>query len=134
MTGGRRSCGRGEQPMQPIETIRAASSIEQLMPDEDRRDVALGGMAKVIENAGELYPNHVAPGTRDKRLRGCDGRPRWADVLEELSLGGSHEDAARRLGIGIETVRTHLQRAKRALGARNTPNAVAEALRRGLIK
>ena len=30
-------------------------TLEELMPDPDRRDVALGGLAIVVEHADEIY-------------------------------------------------------------------------------
>jgi len=59
------------------------------------------------------------------------GRER--DVLELLAGGQRLEGIAERLGIGLETVRTHLQHAAQRLGAANRTQAVAIAIRRGLI-
>ena len=44
-----------------------------------------------------------------------------------------HEDIGRRLGISAETVRTHLRKACDRLGATTRTQAVATALRDGLI-
>ena len=59
------------------------------------------------------------------------GRER--DVLELLAGGQRLEGIAARLGIGLETVRTHVQHAAKRLGAANRTQAVAIAIRRGLI-
>lgn len=37
------------------------------------------------------------------------------------------------LGLAVETVKTHMKRARRKLQAKNTAHACSEALRRGLI-
>jgi DNA-binding NarL/FixJ family response regulator len=58
---------------------------------------------------------------------------REAEVLALLADGLSHEEIGNRLKISGETVRTHLQKARRRLGAENRTHAVALALRRGLI-
>jgi DNA-binding NarL/FixJ family response regulator len=54
-------------------------------------------------------------------------------VLELLAEGLQHEEIGRRLGISSETVRTHLRKACDRLGAATRTQAVATALRLGLI-
>lgn len=58
---------------------------------------------------------------------------RERQVLVELAEGRNHEDIGRRLGIGAETVRTHARKAADRLGARTRTQAVASAIRLGLI-
>jgi DNA-binding NarL/FixJ family response regulator len=58
---------------------------------------------------------------------------RERQVLLELAAGRSHEDIGHRLGIGAETVRTHARKAAARLGARTRTQAVATAIRLGLI-
>ena len=58
---------------------------------------------------------------------------RELDVLRLLAEGLQHEEIGRRLGISSETVRTHLRKASDRLGATTRPQAVATALRLGLI-
>ena len=59
--------------------------------------------------------------------------PRELAVLRLLSIGMPFKEASQYLGIGEETVRTHLKKAQMKLGVRNRTHAVAEALRRHLI-
>jgi DNA-binding CsgD family transcriptional regulator len=59
------------------------------------------------------------------------GRER--EVLTLLAQGLYLEEIAQRLGIGSETVRTHVRKASERLGAANRTHAVAIAIRRGLI-
>ena len=59
--------------------------------------------------------------------------PRELDVLRLLAEGRQHEEIGRRLGISSETVRTHLRKASDRLGASTRTQAVATALRLGLI-
>ena len=59
--------------------------------------------------------------------------PRELDVLGLLAEGLQHEEIGRRLGISSETVRTHLRKASDRLGASTRTQAVATALRLGLI-
>jgi DNA-binding NarL/FixJ family response regulator len=58
---------------------------------------------------------------------------RELEVLALLTEGLQHEDIGRRLGISSETVRTHLRKACDRLGAATRTQAVATALRLGLI-
>lgn len=59
---------------------------------------------------------------------------RELDVLELLAEGLPHEEIGRRLGISSETVRTHLRKASGRLDASTRTQAVATALRQGLIR
>ncbi len=58
---------------------------------------------------------------------------REREVLSHLAEGRSHEEIGRELSIGVETVRTHLRKASEKLGASTRTQAVASALRLGLI-
>ena len=58
---------------------------------------------------------------------------RELDVLRLLAEGLGHEEIGRRLSISAETVRTHVRKATERLGAATRTQAVATALRRGLI-
>jgi DNA-binding CsgD family transcriptional regulator len=59
------------------------------------------------------------------------GRER--EVLVLLAQGLQLDEIAARLGIGSETVRTHVRKAGERLGAANRTHAVAIAIRRKLI-
>jgi len=54
-------------------------------------------------------------------------------VLRLVSLGRGTNEIAKLLGIGEETVRSHLKKAKVKLGARNRAHAASEAVRQQLI-
>ena len=54
-------------------------------------------------------------------------------MLRLLADGLSTDEVGRQLYISGETVRTHLRKAMRKLGAQTRTQAVAEALRRSLI-
>jgi DNA-binding NarL/FixJ family response regulator len=58
---------------------------------------------------------------------------REVDVLSLLAEGLSHEEIGNRLTISAETVRTHVRKAADRLEAKNRTEAVATALRKGLI-
>lgn len=118
-----------QQPRPPVD-IRTASSIEELMPDEDRREAALDALEAVVKHADDLYPLHALPDVSAPLHK----QPRYLDVLREMSNGHDRKSAAKQLGIGQQTVMTHLKRARQALGAKTTAHAIAEAIRRGDIE
>jgi DNA-binding CsgD family transcriptional regulator len=59
--------------------------------------------------------------------------PREIAVLRLISNGAQNREAAEALGIGEETVRSHVKKAQLKLGVRNRAHAVSEALRQNLI-
>ena len=59
--------------------------------------------------------------------------PRERETLSLIAAGLSQAEIAERLGLGEETIRTHAERAKRKLNARNRAHAVALAVDQGLI-
>lgn len=67
---------------------------------------------------------------------GVDGlrvTEREREVLALLAEGLQLEEIGQRLGIGAETVRTHVRNASDRLGALNRTHAVAIAIRHKLI-
>jgi DNA-binding CsgD family transcriptional regulator len=54
-------------------------------------------------------------------------------ILRLISYGQSNAEAAAHLKIGAETVKHHLKRAMRKLKARDRAQAVAPAIREGLM-
>jgi DNA-binding CsgD family transcriptional regulator len=58
---------------------------------------------------------------------------REREVLTLLAQGLQLEEIGNRLGIGTETVRTHVRNASDRLGASNRTHAVAIAIRHKLI-
>lgn len=84
--------------------------------------------------AGETYVDPALAGTQltgGKAPRGLT--PRERDVLTLLADGHSHDAISERLSISTETVRTHVRKACLRMDAATRTQAVAEALRRGLI-
>src|SRR5262245_20376384 len=59
--------------------------------------------------------------------------PRELAVLRLISTGRQTEQIAEVLGLGEETVRSHLKKIQSKLGVRNRPHAVAEAIRQHFI-
>ncbi|MEL7113672.1 MAG: helix-turn-helix transcriptional regulator [Pseudomonadota bacterium] len=59
--------------------------------------------------------------------------PREIDVLRRIAYGMTTAEAAGDLGIGAETAREYLARAKRKTGTRRTPHTVMVAITNGLM-
>jgi DNA-binding CsgD family transcriptional regulator len=59
---------------------------------------------------------------------------REAETLSLLAEGLTYEMIGARLGIGVETARTHVKKARGRLGAQTRTGAVASAIRLGLIE
>jgi DNA-binding CsgD family transcriptional regulator len=88
--------------------------------DPDLREEALERVGTTLEQVERLLDHRL---TRRER-----------QVVELMSRGHSYQQTADALGLSIETVKSHLKSARRGLAARNTVHAVAEALRKGLIR
>jgi DNA-binding NarL/FixJ family response regulator len=96
-------------------------------------------LLEAVENAiqGEpvLHPSTTA--TLLQQLRG-DGpavalSPREGEVLRQVAAGQTNKAIALKLGISEHTVKFHLGSAMTKLGAASRAEAVASAIRRGLI-
>lgn len=96
------------------------------------KEAPLSDIVRALETvlAGRSYLDPALGGASERALKLTQ---RELDVLELLSEGLQHEEIGRRLGISSETVRTHLRKASDRLGAATRTQAVATALRLGLI-
>lgn len=79
-------------------------------------------LAGVVTNAPEKGPSDVPALT-----------PRELDVLAQIALGCTNNEAADRLCLGPETVKSYLRSAMRKLGAHNRHEAVVAARKLGLL-
>jgi DNA-binding NarL/FixJ family response regulator len=59
--------------------------------------------------------------------------PREREIMHLMAEGGTAQDVAARVGVSVETVRTHVRNVIRKLQARNRVHAIAIALQRGDI-
>lgn len=96
------------------------------------KEAPLADLVRALESAlaGQSYLDPAL--TKETGVRGKLTQ-REIDVLCLLAEGLQHEEIGRRLGISSETVRTHLRKACDRLGATTRTQAVATALRLGLI-
>jgi DNA-binding NarL/FixJ family response regulator len=72
---------------------------------------------------------HLAEHMSDEALT-----PRERDVLEHVAGGNRNKDIAEQLFISEETVKVHIKHIMEKLGARDRTEAVAIAVRRGIIQ
>jgi len=59
---------------------------------------------------------------------------REIEVALFVSHGANQPQIAEHLGISVETVKTHMKRVKRKLGAKNTPHMVRRIFEEGYIE
>jgi DNA-binding NarL/FixJ family response regulator len=65
---------------------------------------------------------------------GAELTPRLVDVLHLVAEGRTTEDIAAKLGLSPYTVKNYMERIFERLGARDRAEAVAIALRAGILK
>jgi DNA-binding NarL/FixJ family response regulator len=96
------------------------------------KEAPLADLARAL-HAVEGGRPYVDPGVM-QTARAAELTQRELAVLAMVADGLSHEQIGARLGIGAETVRTHMKKACTRLGATTRTQAVASALRLGLIE
>jgi DNA-binding NarL/FixJ family response regulator len=95
-------------------------------------DTVAGGGTYVDPSLGSALANAFL----DRDTAAARTQPltaRELDVLRLIADGLSNQEVGERLVLSAETVRTHLRKAMAKLGAETRAQAVAEAIRRGLI-
>jgi len=101
------------------------------------KESPLADVGRALEStlAGRAYldPSLARAALGVPRGRRGELTARELAVLRLLAEGLSHEEIGNRLSIGSETVRTHSRKAADRLGASTRTQAVATALRLGLI-
>jgi DNA-binding NarL/FixJ family response regulator len=96
------------------------------------KEAPLADLVRALE-AALAGGSYLDPAVKRAETGGGKLTQRELDVLGLLAEGMQHEEIGNRLGISSETVRTHLRKACDRLGAATRTQAVAMALRHGLI-
>jgi two-component system nitrate/nitrite response regulator NarL len=96
------------------------------------KEAPLADLVRALE-AALAGGSYLDPAVKRADTGGGKLTQRELDVLGLLAEGLQHEEIGNRLGISSETVRTHLRKACDRLGAATRTQAVATALRHGLI-
>lgn len=124
------------------ETVRdaiAAGASGFLPKNVGGKDLS-AAIRAVAEGGGFLHPTVTRPFLKAFGEMAGSAQPhvrltrRERDVLEQLATGKSTKEIARVLFVGEETVKTHLSTVYQKLGVTDRVQAVASALRRGLVK
>jgi len=93
----------------------------------------LVGMIRQVHVGKKRIPSEVAERLAE-HLGDEDLTPREMDVLRHAASGNRNRDIAGRLFISEETVKVHMKHVMEKLGATDRTQAVAVALRRGIIQ
>ena len=125
------------------ETVRdaIAAGASGFVPKNVGREDLTAAIRAVAAGGGFLHPSVTRPFLKAfGQMAESAAQPqvglteRERDVLEELATGKSTKEIAKVLFVGEETVKTHLSSVYQKLGVGDRVQAVAAALRRGLVK
>ena len=115
----------------------ALGGWEVVRPDGSRIAVSYSAMPHIVPgiNLGVLVPSAEAdePAADPARAGSSPLTKREKELLRLIALGATSEEAAERMGVSPETARTHARNALEKLGARTRAQAIAVAMKRGLI-
>lgn len=118
--------------------IRAleAGAAGYLLKDQDLQDLVAA--VRVVRSGGQALAPSLVPAlvSRIAETPGSSQRltRREIEVLQHLAFGRSTRELADELGLSVNTVRNHVQSAINRLGAHSKLEAVALAIRQGLIR
>ena len=118
----------GERPERQIATTAMAAGASAYVS----RGAEPGRLREAVE-AALAHGSFLDPAVPPKGSRGTLTR-RQRQILQLLADGESTTAAARELGVGPETIKSHTKNILARLGARNRANAIAIALRESLIE
>jgi DNA-binding NarL/FixJ family response regulator len=121
-------------------TNAMAAGALGFLPKNARRADVLAAVSAVAAGEGYIHPSvtrafldRVSP-LADRSLAADRLTDRERDVLALLSDGRTTRQIADALGVGEETVKTHLTHIYQKLGVGDRTAAVAYALRKGLVR
>jgi DNA-binding NarL/FixJ family response regulator len=116
-----------------VQEVLAAGADGIVLKEAPLQDLV---RALAVVQSGRTYidPSLAAGALGATAPAGAALTARERAVLARLSAGSSHAEIGAELGIGVETVRTHLRKCCDKLGASTRTQAVATALRLGLIE
>jgi DNA-binding NarL/FixJ family response regulator len=113
----------------PAELVDA---IRRVAEGEDPLAETVAGRPAVAQRIADAYRELAVRGTPGTEPKGVIS-PRQLEILQLVATGLSNEEIAQELHISRQTVKNHLTAAMRALGARRRGQAVAAAMRAGLL-
>jgi NarL family two-component system response regulator LiaR len=104
-----------------IRAVRAAAAGEMVLPE--------GDLAPVLERL-----RNAAERTADVDARFGNMTSREIEVMQAFADGLSTEDVATRFGVGVRTVRSHVENVLMKLGVHSKLEAVLLGLRAGVLR
>ncbi|MBA2729727.1 MAG: response regulator transcription factor [Euzebyaceae bacterium] len=120
-------------------TRAVAAGVAGYLPKNVRRQELVQAVRAVASGKGFLHPDvtrpfleRVGPLAMHAGLQPLSRREQ--EVLEELATGKSTHEIAESLGLGDETVKSHLSRIYHKLKATDRVQAVVIAMRHGLVR
>jgi two-component system, NarL family, response regulator LiaR len=121
--------------------IQVESALEAGCDGFTLKDISLVELQSTIERVSNgdtvLHPDVASVIARRLAANGKEKpntlTPRQREILRMLALGLENKQIARRLGIGVHTVKTHVSRVLAKLGVASRTEAVVVALRDRLI-
>jgi DNA-binding NarL/FixJ family response regulator len=120
-------------------TRAVAAGVAGYLPKNVRRDELVQAVRAVAAGKGFLHPDvtrpfleRVGPLAIHAGLQPLSKREQ--EVLEQLATGRSTREIADALGLGDETVKSHLSRIYQKLKATDRVQAVVVAMRHGLVR
>jgi len=115
-------------PEAGLNELARESGVQGVVRKRGSRDDLLGALRRV--SGGES----IADADNLPRRAGLAAlSPRERDVLQLAAAGLTNREISSQLGLGVETVKTHLERTFRKLGVNGRTEATAEAVRLGLL-
>lgn len=120
-------------------TRAVAAGVSGYLPKNVRRDELVQAVRAVAAGKGFLHPDvtrpfldRVGPLAMHANIQPLSDREQ--EVLEELAKGLSTKEIASALGVGEETVKSHLSHIYEKLRASDRVQAVVIAMRHGLVR
>lgn len=120
-------------------TRAVAAGVAGYLPKNVRRQELVQAVRAVAAGKGFLHPDvtrpfleRVGPLAMHAGLQPLSQREQ--EVLEELAKGKPTREIAETLGLGEETVKSHLSRLYQKLRAKDRVEAVVVAMRHGLVR
>jgi DNA-binding CsgD family transcriptional regulator len=127
---GRRS---GVPPTPPLVAARR-SHVQTIDPRAQAQLVeAIGALQELCAKLERLVAGGMPQSTLERAPATMVLTPRQLEILSHLAAGRSTESIARELWLSVATVRNHIARTMRALGAHSRLEAVAKARELNLL-
>lgn len=120
-------------------TRAVAAGVAGYLPKNVRREELVQAIRAVAAGKGFLHPDVTRPFLERVGPMAVHAgieplSPREQEVLEQLATGSSTREIAEALGLGDETVKSHLSRVYQKLKASDRVQAVVTAMRHGLVR